>query len=165
MKAKPEILTPLAFIEKTLEDYASFDSSIKVINSKMDQEMLEIRKKYSAELTECQQLKDASFNQLEAFALENQTVLFSLKRSFATKFGNFGFRTGKPKFQLSFPDNSWAAVTKMLMEYLPQYIKTVHEPAKEKLMADRYLPETNKYFPALGLSVVQDETFFVDLKK
>ena len=130
----------------------------------MDQEMFEIRKKYSNDLTTLQEKKDLFFNQLESFALENQNILFSIKRSLATKFGTFGFRTGKPKFQL-IPDGSWASVTKMLQDFLPQYIRTVFEPSKEKLMSDRFNPEISKYFPALGLSVVQDESFYIDLKK
>ena len=71
---------------------------------------------------------------------------------------------GKPKFQLV-SDCSWASVTKLLKDFLPNYLRCILEPSKEKLMADRFLPEINKYFPALGLSVFQDESFYIDFKK
>lgn len=165
MKTSPKLpLTPLAFVEKTLEEISTCDSELKTINLKMDQEMLEIRKKYIHELTLLQEKKDTVCNQLEAFALENQNALFSIKRSLATKFGTFGFRTGKPKFKL-LNDTSWTAVTDALRSFLPAYVRVAYEPMKDKLLSDRMLPEVSRFFPALHLTVVQDETFFIDLKK
>ena len=157
-------LTPLEFIEKTLEEMSSCDANLKSINSSMDQEIFEIRKKNSNSITSYQQQKDEAFNKLEAFALENQTVLFSIKRSLTTKFGKFGFRTCKAKFQLR-EGFTWETVTNLMNKVLPKYIRTVIEPAKDKLMADRHLPQVFQYLPDLGLTIVQDEVFFVDLKK
>jgi len=157
-------LTPLEFIEKTLEEMSACDANLKSINSSMDQEIFEIRKKNSNSITTLQQQKDEAFNKLEAFALENQTVLFSIKKSLDTKFGKFGFRTCKAKFQLLEGFN-WLSVTKMMAKILPNYVRTVIEPAKDKLMADRHLPQVYEYLPDLGLTIVQDEVFFVDLKK
>ena len=161
---KTVTLTPLEFIEKTLEEMSSYDANLKTINSSMDQEIFEIRKKNSNSITTLQQQKDEAFNKIEAFALENQAVLFSIKRSLTTKFGKFGFRTSKAKFQLREGFN-WESVTKMMAKVLPKYVRTVVEPAKDKLMADRNLPEVYEFLPALGLTIVQDEAFFIDLKK
>ena len=164
MAKQKEVLTPLAFIEKTLEEISRCDFNLKLINSEMDKQMFEIRANHSASITELQQAKDKAFNELQDFAIENQNLLFSIKRSMTTKFGSFGFRTGKPKFQL-IPEISWSYITERLKDFLPQYVRTVVEPAKDKLLADRNIPEIARYFPSFGLSVVQDETFFVDLKK
>ena len=43
--------------------------------------------------------------------------------------------------------------------------KVEYSPAKDKLLQDRNMNEINKFFPVLGLSVVQDENFFIDLNK
>lgn len=159
-----ETVNPLVFVEKTLEEISTCDASLKMINNRMDQQMLEIRRNNMDQITSLQQQKEEASNRLQAFAIENQGVLFSVKRSFATKFGSFGFRTGKPKFKL-LNDASWDHVTESLKNFLPHYVRTVEEPMKEKLMADRNLPEISNYLPALNLAVVQDETFFIDLKK
>ncbi|MFK8296741.1 host-nuclease inhibitor Gam family protein [Capnocytophaga canimorsus] len=60
---------------------------------------------------------------------------------------------------------TWGAVTNLLKEFLPSYVRTVEEPAKDKLLADRDNEEVNTLFGKVGISVVQDETFFVEPKK
>ncbi|MFJ1366650.1 host-nuclease inhibitor Gam family protein [Capnocytophaga canimorsus] len=49
--------------------------------------------------------------------------------------------------------------------FFTRYIRTVEEPAKDKLLADRDNEEVNTLFGKVGISVVQDETFFVEPKK
>lgn len=165
MKNKAEdTVSVLSFIDKYMEIYASCDARLKEINSAMDKEILEVRKKYAEPLTNFQQEKDQAFNQVEAFAVEHQDVLFSIKRSFKTKFGTFGFRTGKPRFILT-GNSTWAKITDLLKEVLPGYVRTVYEPCKDKLMADFTLPNVQKLIPAMGIEITQDETFYIDLKK
>ena len=55
--------------------------------------------------------------------------------------------------------------TNLCKELLPAYIRTSEELAKDKLLADRELPEVAEYFPKIGVQVVQDETFYVEPKK
>ena len=159
-----ESVTALAFIENCLQEYANLDAGIKFSNSQMDQEILEIRGKYCDELTTLGEQKEKRFNELRDFALENQHALFSIKRSLETKFGKFGFRFGKARFAISDLTN-WNSVTAMLKQLLPQYVKVEYSPAKDKLLQDRNMNEVNKFFPVLGLSVVQDENFYIDLNK
>ncbi len=44
-------------------------------------------------------------------------------------------------------------------------VRTVVEPAKDKLLADRDNEEVQAMLPKVGISVVQDETFYVEPKK
>ena len=44
-------------------------------------------------------------------------------------------------------------------------LRTVVEPAKDKLLADRDNEEVQAMLPKVGISVVQDETFYVESKK
>jgi len=161
---KKESVTALAFIENCLQEYANLDAGIKFSNSQMDKEILEIRGKYCDELTTLGEQKEKAFEELKKFANENQKALFSVKRSMATKYGNFGFRSGKSRFRLS-PFQNWNSITAMLKEILPQYVRIEYAPAKDKLLQDRNVNEVNKFFPVLGLSVVQDENFYIDLNK
>jgi len=157
-------LSATDFIDQTLDVYASCDADLKEINSLMDKEILEVRKKYTANITAYQKNKDEAFEKLESFACTNQDLLFSVKKSLKTKYGTLGFRLGKPRFNL-YKGTTWETITNFLKEYLPNYVRVVAEPAKDKLMADRYLPEVAKYFPALGMNVVQEENFYIDLKR
>jgi len=44
-------------------------------------------------------------------------------------------------------------------------VRTTEEPAKDRLLADRDVPEIFTQFQKLGITVDQDETFFVEPKK
>ena len=103
--------------------------------------------------------------QLQLFA-ETNPGLFDKKKSLDMAHGILGFRTGTPKLK-TLKGFTWPAVTNMLKQFLPAYVRTVDEPAKDKLLADRDAPEVNKFFTkdGIGCEVVQDETFFVELKK
>lgn len=165
MKKQKEVaLSPQMFIDRTLEEYAYCEGKLKEINAQMDKEFLAIRQKYADLLSTYQETKDEASNKLESYALENPRIFVGPKKSLAGKFGSFGFRTGKPKFKL-LDGFTWTFITEFLEKNLPNYLRVTIDPAKDKLLADRYLPEVSEFFPSMGLTVVQDESFFIDLKK
>ncbi len=100
---------------------------------------------------------------MQTYAQENPEI-FGKKKSVDGAHGTFGFRTGTPKLKLK-KGFTWGAVTNLLKEFLPSYIRTTEEPAKDKLLADREDEEVSALFPKVGISVAQDETFFIELKK
>ena len=46
--------------------------------------------------------------------------------------------------------------------HYPQYIREIKEPAKDKILAERYLPENQTMLKQCGMLVTQTETFFVE---
>ena len=60
---------------------------------------------------------------------------------------------------------TWAAVTNLAKELLPQYIRTTEELDKQSLLADRDKEDVAEMMPRIGVQVVQEETFFVEPKK
>lgn len=154
----------LIYVENLLKDFSDQSAELNRINSEMDSQFLEIRKKYIDQITTIQINRDNLSSKLQDFAVTNQSILFSVRRSMKTTFGTFGFRTGKPKFQL-LNDVTWDNVTELLEKYLPGYVRTIKEPAKDKLLSDRTRPEICQFFPMLNLGVIQDETFFIEPKK
>jgi phage host-nuclease inhibitor protein Gam len=90
--------------------------------------------------------------------------LFTKKKSIETVHGIAGFRTGTPKLKL-IKGFTWGAVTNLLKEFLPAYVRLSEEPAKDKLLADRDNPEVSDLYGKSGLYVDQDETFYVEPKK
>lgn len=150
--------------EQAFADFAAADAKVQNLTSKMDIEMTRIREKYADQLAEQNVRKEAAFEIVQAYAVENKDELFSKKKSVESAHGVFGFRTGTPKLK-NLKGFTWAAVTNLCKELLPSYIRTSEELAKDKLLADRELPEVAEYFPKIGVQVVQDETFFVEPKK
>lgn len=151
-------------MELAFADYARADARIQKINATMDIEMTRIREKYQDELGKLAETKEKSFDIMQAYALENRDELFSKRKSLETTHGTMGFRTGTPKLK-TLKGFTWGAVVNLLKEFLPGYVRTVEEPAKDKLLADRDDEETYALFPKVGIAVVQDETFFVEPKK
>ena len=107
--------------------------------------------------------KEANFDIMQTYALEHPEI-FGKKKSVEGAHGTFGFRTGTPKLK-TLKGFRWGAVTNLLKEFLPAYVRITEEPAKDKLLADREDEEVAALFPKVGIAVAQDESFFIELKK
>lgn len=151
-------------MEQAFADYAKADARQQKITAEMDIQMAKIREKWQDELAKLAETKEASFDVLQAYAMENRDELFSKRKSLETTHGTLGFRTGTPTLKTR-KGFTWASVLEMLKEFLPNYVRTKEEPAKDKLLADREDEEVAALFPKVGVTVVQDETFFVEPKK
>lgn len=151
-------------MEQAFAEYAKADAKMQKINAGMDVEMTRIREKWQDELTKLQEVKDKSFDVMQAYAVENREQLFSKRKSLDTTHGTIGFRTGTPKLK-TLKGFTWSAVTNLLTEFLPSYVRTVIEPAKDKLLADRDTEEVSANLGKVGIMVVQDESFYVEPKK
>ena len=150
--------------EQAFADFAAADAKVQNLTSKMDIEMTRIREKYADQLAELSATKEKNFDIMQAYAVENKEELFSKRKSLESAHGVFGFRTGTPKLK-NLKGFTWAAVTNICKELLPQYIRTTDELAKDKLLADRDNPKVAEFFPKIGVQVVQEETFYVEPQK
>lgn len=151
-------------METAFAEYAATDARLAKINATMDEQITRIREKYSDDITKMTENKDKCFELIQAFAQENREDLFSKKKSIDAAYGTFGFRTGTPKLK-TLKGFTWASATNLIKAFLPSYIRTSEEPAKDKLLADRELPKVINNLGKCGIEVVQDETFFIELKK
>lgn len=151
-------------MEAAFADFATADAKLLRIIATMDVKIIEIREKYVDDVNKLQEQKEKAFEVLQAFAMENKEELFSKKKSMESTHGILGFRTGTPKLK-TLKGFTWSAVTNLLKELLPAYVRVSEEPAKDKLLADREDEEVSALFPRVGIFVDQDETFFVEPKK
>lgn len=151
-------------MEAAFSEYAIADAKLQKINATIDVQMTQIREKYADDIAKLTEKKDKAFDVMQAFAVENKAELFGKKKSLESVHGTIGFRTGTPKLK-TLKGFTWPAVTNLLKEFLPGYVRVTEEPAKDKLLADRELDEVAALFPKVGISVAQDETFFVEPKK
>lgn len=149
--------------EKVMAIYAKADAEQAQINAKMDEEFTAIRELNAVRLQECEEAKKIAFNKIQMFA-ESNKELFPKKKSFEMAQGSIGFRTGTPKLK-SAKGFTWPAITKLLAMKAKEYLIVKEEPAKAKLIADRDKPEVQLLMKNVGIECVQDETFFIELKK
>jgi len=151
-------------METAFGEYAVADAKLTKINATIDVAVTNIREKHADEISRLNEVKQKAFDVMQAFALANKEELFAKKKSMESVHGTIGFRTGTPKLK-TLKGFTWGAVTKLLLEFLPGYVRVIEEPAKDKLLADREDEQVAELFPKVGISVVQDETFFVEPKK
>ncbi|MFA5689923.1 MAG: host-nuclease inhibitor Gam family protein [Kiritimatiellales bacterium] len=165
-RTKKVVLTGITTeeMESAFADYATADARLQKLNALMDEQFTRIRDKYAGEIATLSDKKDKNFAVVQAFALENREEIFTKKKSLDTVHGTYGFRTGTPKLK-TLRGFTWASSLNLIKAFLPNYVRTKEEPAKEKLIADRELPEVAVNFEKCGIEVVQDETFFIELKK
>jgi phage host-nuclease inhibitor protein Gam len=150
--------------EECFGQYAAADARLQKINAKMDVEFTVIREKHQDEIQRLNEAKESSFEIMQVYAMENKAELFSKKKSMEMVHGVIGFRIGTPKLK-TLKGFTWGAVTNLLKEFLPGYVRTSEEPAKDKLLADREVQEVASLFTKVGIFVDQDETFYVEPKK
>ena len=150
--------------EKAFAEFAAADAKACSITAKMDMEMTKIREKYADQLADLEDIKEKNFDIVQTYALENKNELFSKRKSVESVHGTFGFRTGTPKLK-TLKGFTWGAVVQLCKEYLPEYVRTTFEVAKDKLLADRDKEEVNEHFEKVGIMVEQDESFYLEPKK
>jgi phage host-nuclease inhibitor protein Gam len=151
-------------MESAMGEYATADAKLAKINATMDEQITRIREKYADDVSKLTDTKDKNFEVVQAFAMENREELFAKKKSMDGAHGTFGFRTGTPKLK-TLKGFTWSAALNLIKEFLPGYVRTSEEPAKDKLLADRELPNVIEKMDKCGIEVIQDETFFIELKK
>lgn len=164
--------------EEAFASYAKADAQIEKINAEIDLQCAKIREKYQQKLGELTCERECAFETLQAYATENQSELFSKKKSLDMAHGTIGFRTGTPKLK-TLKGFTWASALTLVKKYMPGYVRTSEEIAKDKLLADRELEAVDfiengitkkkesmsAAMAECGIIVAQDEAFYVEPKK
>lgn len=150
--------------ETVLTAYAMAHAKREQINAEMDEKITEIREKYSLELQNKTEIVNDNFKKLQMF-YEVKPELFKTRKSIETPHGLIGFRTGTPKLKTK-KGYTWATVLKLLeSKKATKFLREKIEVAKDIMLATRNEPATISLMEDVGAEVVQDDTFFIDLKK
>lgn len=163
-RQKKKVITNVTTEQATDASQAYTNAHVKQmkLEAKMNEEINRIKSKYQDEMTELQEAKDEQYDVLEAFAKE-QKDNWGKMRSIELLHTKIGFRIGTPKVKCDKGFN-WTSVTSLLEEHYPAYVRTVVEPNKEMLIADRESEGFDKLCKKAHIEVVQEENFFVEPK-
>jgi len=149
---------------QAMHDYATADASIAAKAAKMDLEITKVRDKYADTLAALAEQKDAAQEVIQTYCTEHKAEIFATKRSWATEHGTVGFRMGTPALK-TLPKWTWEKVLSMVAHVLPEFVRTKTEVNKELLLLSRDEEMVAQELANCGLRVVQDEHFFIELKK
>lgn len=150
--------------EEAFAKYAKASAKYDKVTAEIELQCAKIREKYQVELSSLDTEKETAFDMLQSYATEHQAELFAKRKSLEMTHGVIGFRTGTPKLK-TLKGFTWASALQLVREFLPGYIRTTEEICKDKLLADRDVDGMLGGMAKCGISVVQDETFFVEPKE
>ena len=150
--------------DKAMSEYAQTEAKRQSLKAKMDAEMMKVREKYNNQLVELESLMGEKYEIVRQFAIEHRNDLFQDKKKVEWTHGSFGFRGGIPKLKNA-SGFTWNDVVERCREFLPDYVRTTHEVAKSKLLADRNNEKVSAQFRNVGIEVVNEERFFIETKK
>ena len=149
--------------ENYFASYADADAREKKALAEMDVKITKIREGYQSRLADLAKIKEETFEILQHFATTNPD-LFAKKKSLDMTHGILGFRTGTPKLKL-LKGYTWGAVLQLVKEFLPGYLRVAEDVAKDRLLSDRDEETVSANMKKIGITVVQDETFYLEPKK
>ncbi len=152
-------VTGIAF-QTALEQYSTALQNETALTKELQLEFEEVRKKYAPKLTCLEHNKCSAYSVIETYCREQKTILFANRRSIGTPYGIVGFRLGTPRLKIR-KGYSQKVVLELLAAKLPNYVRTVHEPAKALLLADRHTEQVAAQLHSTGLEIVQDELFYI----
>lgn len=149
--------------EAAMATVARVNSKLKSIEAKKELAKLKIDEQYQDEVNKLTAEKKEPLEILFAFAKED-VKNWKLK-SYDLAGGTIGFRTNPPKLD-KLKGFTWDAVTVLVKEHYPDYIRTKEEVDKDAIIA---LRDDEEIMPGITkkckVMVVQDETFFVTTKE
>jgi phage host-nuclease inhibitor protein Gam len=149
-------------LDTVLGEYAATAIARGQLSLAMDERLNLVRKDYEERLAELDDSLQSLFEDMEAWAALNPAA-FADKRSIDLVHGTLGFRTGNPALK-TIKGCKWEHVLDMLKcNKLAKYVRTVEEPNKDALLADREAIGAEK-LAALGMRVEQAERFYADPK-
>ena len=129
----------------------------------LDAEIVRLRQEREGEIALIEARIGEAFAELHAWA-EAHPEEFKDRRSIEMVHGVLGFRTGNPTLKC-LKGTTWEKVLERLNDLgLIPYIRTRHEPDKEKLLADR-ADAVGALYPKIGLQVKQETVFFAEPKR
>lgn len=153
-----------AEVADVMKNFAEASSKIKELEAQEELQLLEVRKGYEERARALLEQRQSALEKLEAFGIHNKEELFSKKRSMDLHHGIIGFRTGTPK--VSKPRSlTWNKVIEILRETGSAFLRTRLEVDKDKIIASRDDKTIMQELEQIGVSVVQEETFFVSMRE
>jgi phage host-nuclease inhibitor protein Gam len=157
-------LAPLAIIsrddaEMVMTELAQATNSHRQLIDRVDAEFLAIKERYAPQLAAYSEAIKEKTDQLEAWAIANPQAFPKGRKSIALISGTIGFRTGQLKLALM-RRVKWETALAAAIDLLPNFIRMKPELDKESIIAQHTELEPN--LSHCGLTVCQDESFFVD---
>ncbi len=174
--AKPTVPVPknLSQAEATLGILAHKSHLLKTKRGEMESALEDVRKKYQPKLDELTQDIEANKIALEQWS-EGVRGEWGEKKSLELVHGTIGFRTGQRQLVPLAKMNWLKVLQNLIAKKFRKYVRTKLDVDRAKILKDSQETDheeggisepvlSKEVLSELGLKVVQEESFYVDLK-
>ena len=162
IKLSTETLITRDDAEQAMNALALAENNKRKLVAARDAAVLKVQENSAPGIAECETFIEQKTVELQAWAESHPDAFAKGRKSLELAAGTLGFRTGTPKLCLLSRAWNWKKVADALMVHLPNFIRSVPEPDKEGLLAQR--EELATMFPLIGIKVEQGESFFIEPK-
>lgn len=158
--------------EQSIAVIASLTLQRNAAQIMLDDFITKLREKSGPEIAELNTWIEAETELVRAWAEANPGEFPKGKKSLELAHGTIGFRTGTPKLK-TIGRKTWAAVLATIKSLgISDWIRTEESVNRERIISDARggladeVPQAfvDKQIRAIGVEVVQDETFFIEPK-
>ncbi len=163
-KSKQPALKTLEDVNDVLYKIATLQNTVDKKTAKMNNELLDVKKKYEPEITEMQNTIIICESQLNEFCKANKKE-FSVTRSKELTYGRIGFRTGKNSLKLLSKKFTWEFVKeKFLNMFSSRYVETKFQLDKDKIIKDSEKGIiTTEQLALAGCKLVKGESSYYEI--
>ena len=161
-KAVVEEITE-AQLEQKLSEYATAHNELKRVEGELNHKITTLRDKYQNKVESLKEESDDLFTVIQ-FWVERNREQFEKKRSKELLHGKIGLRIGTPKLKTK-KGFTWASVLVLVKSLSPNLIRVKEEIDKESIISKHKDEEFKAIISSIGVEVVQDESFFIELKE
>lgn len=153
-------------VKQVMAEYAQAQIAIARHEAELEKIIADLRETTAEKIKVFQETVRVNLSKMQAFAERHKAELFDKKRSMELAHGVLGFRKGTPKLKAA-KGYTWKSVFELLKVKYPdsEFIKVEKKLSRSALLDKREDDEVKALMNEIGVEVVQEDSFFVDLKE
>ncbi len=156
-------VTPAAY-HNALTAYVNNELEARGLAVKREKEVAKLDEKYDPLFEAYMEQQKVHSAIVQEYCATNREQLFAASKIIKSGTYDVGYRNGKVKIDLV-EGKTEEQVLAQLKKHMPDYVRNVEQIAKDRLIADRKLPNVINAAASCGLRFVADEMFFIKVKE
>lgn len=151
--------------DQALKDYqTSFNKHMKLSADKAT-DVQKVTDKYADKLKAEEESISTAYATVMDYCEQNRDKVFGDEKSIKTPIATLGFRLGKPSISIKEDVDAKALPGLFVKKGLAEYLVTKQDLDKNKIIAAREDSKFTKKLEGMGLTIGQEESFYITLNK
>ena len=145
---------------KEMRAYIQAENELKKVEAEMKSQIQSIKTSFQEQVNKWLHIRALASERLQMVAFYHYDELFAEEKSIDLQYGCIGFRKSEHKV-VKKGSSSWEEIYAQCEKIAPGLLRVKKELNKAKILALKEQPQTMAQLKEVGISVLQDEYFFV----